>query len=170
MAASLLLGLGFSGGWIAHKAPTSPTAGIEALAQEATDSYRVFAADTIRPTELDASQRTQLVQWASSRLGNPVTVPDLAAAGYRFVGGRLVSTNHGPAALLLYADATGDRLGLVTRPMTIDKNARMTETSAGSVGRVTWADGGIGYSVVAEGPAPSLRPVADEVRRQVNLS
>lgn len=107
-------------------------------------------------------QRAMLIRWTSARLGERVTIPDLSTAGYRYGGGRLVATPHGPAVLLLYDGPQASKLAVLTRPMQIDKSASMTSTSSGTMGRVTWAVDGIGYSVVGERPAAALHPIADE--------
>lgn len=109
----------------------------------------------------------ELVQWISGRLNRPVKVPDLASSGYRLMGGRLVATQHGPAAMLMYDDDHGSRVVVLTRPMSsADQNAPMTAHADGGATGFAWADSGIGYSLVGEAPAESLRPVANQVRRQ----
>lgn len=167
VAAAALLAIGFGGGWLS--APQSPSVGIAALAQEATDSFRVYASDTLRPAELGPDQRALLVRWASTRLGTPVTIPDLDDEGYRFAGGRLVATPHGPAALMLY-EGNGRTLALLTRPMDVDKHAPMTITRSDEVARASWSSDGVGYAVVGTGQVDALDPVAQEVQRQMRRS
>jgi anti-sigma factor RsiW len=83
------------------------------------------------------------------------------------MGGRLVATQHGPAAMFMYDDDHGSRLVLLTRPMSSsDQNAPMTPQSQGDVGGFAWADDGVGYSLVGHAPVESLRPLANEVRKQ----
>jgi anti-sigma factor RsiW len=107
------------------------------------------------------------VQWVSDRLHRPVKVPDLATSGYRLMGGRLVATSHGPAAMFMYDDDRGSRIVVLTRPMSsADQNAPMTPQSQGDVGGFAWADDGVGYSLVGQAAPESLRPIANEVRRQ----
>ena len=134
IAASLLLAVGFGGGWSSARWSGEPHAGIAALANEASDNFRVYAADRIRPAEIGPDQRAMLIRWTSSRLGERVTIPDLSTAGYRYGGGRLVATPHGPAALLLYDGPQASKLAVLTRPMQIDKSASMTSTSSGTMG------------------------------------
>lgn len=165
LAASLLLGIGFGGGWMGAHQSLPPRAGIGALADEATDSYRVFAADRLRPTELGPDQRDLLIRWSSARLGNLVAIPKLDQVGYRFTGGRLVATAHGPALLLLYNGAGGS-LALLTRPMEIEKTAPMAATSQDGLGRMSWASAGIGFSLVGPNEPDLLNRAAGEVRRQ----
>ncbi|GAB3092644.1 anti-sigma factor family protein [Lysobacter terrae] len=168
-AAMLLIGLGGIGGWLSHSRLRPAPAGIEALAQEATDSYEVHASDRVRPVELRANDRDELVRWASERLGRPVTIPDLSGSGYRFMGGRLVATEHGPAVLFMYDDDRGTRLVMLSRRMVVDQNIPMKLHLRGSVAGFTWANRGIGYSLVGSMAANLLHPIANEVRRQLEL-
>lgn len=167
IAAAMLLCVGGLGGWMAHGVATPPINGIGALAHEAADNYRVYASDLHRPVEMGSAQKADLVRWVSNRLRSPVAVPDLRSAGYRFIGGRLVTTPHGPAAMFIYDDAQGARLAVMVRPMKVEKNTRMSERTDGGLGGVSWASDGIGYSLVAPARPKSLHPLADEVRRQV---
>lgn len=167
IAAALLLCVGGALGWSVRGSLLAQSGGLTALAQEATDSYNVYAPDHVRPVEMRASDRSELVQWVSNRLHQPVKVPDLATSGYRLMGGRLIATSHGPAAMLMYDDDRGSRIVVVTRPMNgIDENAAMTAQSKGSVTGFAWADGGTGYSLVGQIPTETLKPIANEVRRQ----
>jgi anti-sigma factor RsiW len=166
VAAALLLTVGFGGGWGVRTRTMPPQAGLGALAREAGYSYRVYASDAQRPAEMGAGEKQQLVSWASRRIGSRVAVPDLATAGYRFAGGRLVATPHGPALLLLYDGAAQARLAVLSRPMDIDKNASMVSTRDGDVQQVSWADRGIGFSVVAPSATTGLQPIAAAIRGQ----
>jgi anti-sigma factor RsiW len=177
-AAVLLLLAGGAGGWSLHALQpgaaffttngAAPTEGIAALAQEASYNYAVFAADRQRPVELRADSRSELQSWASARLGHPVSAPDLAASGYRFMGGRMVATPHGAAVLFLYDDDKGSRLALLSRPMAADQNAPMTALDTDSLRGFSWAKDGIGFSLVGSVTATALHPLADEVRRQLS--
>jgi anti-sigma factor RsiW len=162
----LALGLGGVGGWNLRGTSQAPHGGIAALAREAASSYQVYAADPTRPVEMPASDAAQLVSWISQRLGRPITLPDLAPAGYRFIGGRLIATEHGPAGLFLYDDAGRERIAVMVRPMAVERNTPMSAHEQGGVAGYAWSDQGLGYSVVAPASAPDIHPVADEVRRQ----
>jgi anti-sigma factor RsiW len=158
--------LGGISGWSLHDVSMAPQGGIGILASEAAENYRVYAADRTRPVEMGPAERKELVSWVSGRLKSPVAIPDLSAAGYRFMGGRLVATPHGPAAMFLY-DGVGDMpVAVLVRPMATDKNTGMSEHEDGEIGGVTWADKGIGYSLVGTESAGKLHPIANEVRRQ----
>ena len=166
IAAMLLVSIGGFGGWTMRGSIETSPSGLVALAHEAADSYNVYASDHVRPVEIRAIDSEQLVQWVSNRLHRPVKVPDLTTSGYRLMGGRLVATSHGPAAMFMYDDDHGSRLFVLTRPMSTDQNAPMIPQSRDDVAGFTWADGGMGYSLVGQTAAESLRPIANEVRRQ----
>jgi len=167
-AAMLLLSIGGLSGWSMRGVLQASPGGLIALSQEAAVSYNVYARDRVRPVEVRASDNAQLVQWVSDRLQRPVKVPDLATAGYRLMGGRLVATSHGPAGMFMYDDDHGSRIVVLTRAMnSVDQNAPMTPQSQGDVGGFAWADDGLGYSLMGRAVPESLRSIANEVRRQV---
>lgn len=142
--------------------------GIDALAQEASYAYAVFGPDRGRPVEIAAADSAALVRWVEKRLSRPISVPDLSSAGYRFMGGRLVATQNGPAGLLMYDDTKGGRIAILMRPMMQDENTPMAAHREGEVVGYAWADNGMGYSLVGGPNAASLlHPVADEARRQL---
>ncbi|MEM5312511.1 anti-sigma factor [Paraburkholderia sp. JHI869] len=163
MAAAVVLALatGTVGGWHMRGA-LMPNGGIAVLAGEARSSYMAYATDAAEDAD-----KVELLRLVSDKLQRPVEIPDLSRAGYRFVGGRLVSTVHGSAALFFYDRADGIRMAVMIRPMVREKEAPMMEQTAGNVGGVTWATSGLGYSVVGAEAPHLLHPIADEVRRQV---
>lgn len=165
-AAAVILCIGCLSGWFGREAVSAPDRGIEALGREAADNYVVYASDTLRPVELASDQRAVLTSWVSDRLDRDVQPPDLRGAGYQFLGGRLVTTPNGPAALFLYEGAGAERLAVMMRPMQIDKNRSMSEHSYGELDGVTWSRDGLGFSVVAPRASIDLLPVAEDVRRQ----
>jgi anti-sigma factor RsiW len=166
VAAMLMLSIGGLSGWVMRGTVQASSGGLAALAQEAAYSYQVYAPDRVQPVEMRATDSAQLVQWVSNRLHQPVKLPDLTTSGYRLMGGRLIATSHGPAAMFMYDDDRGQRLVVLTRPMTTDQNAPMAPHSQDNVAGFAWADGGMGYSLVGQAAAESLRPIANEVRRQ----
>jgi anti-sigma factor RsiW len=121
----------------------------------------------LRPVEIRAADSSDLAVWTSRRLQHPLTIPDLKPAGYRFMGGRLIATSHGPAVMLMYDDDKRTQLVMISRRMATDKNALMSETRTGNLTGYTWARDGIGYSLVGPVDPESLRPIADDIRRQV---
>lgn len=168
-AACLLLVAGGGSGWMLRGIGMDRPAGIDALAQEASYAYAVFGADGGHPVEIAAADSDALVRWVESRLATPISLPDLSGAGYRFMGGRVVATQNGPAGLLMYDDAKGGRIAILMRPMKRrDENAPMAKHRDGDVVGYAWADKGMGYSLVGGlDAADFLHPIANEARRQI---
>ena len=166
-AVVVLTCLAGAGGWMLRSMSGPPQQGVASLAQEAADNYAVYGPDRLHPVELRAAATGELVDWVSQRLGRRVQVPNLETSGYRFMGGRVVATPHGPAALFMYDNDHGIRLVMLTRPMTVDQGAPMRPVSQGDVSGFAWAAKGMGYSLVGPTDLETLHPIADEVRRQV---
>lgn len=165
-AAVVLLAAGGAGGW-ALRGDRVPE-GMTALAQEAVNGYQAFAPDHMHPVEFHAADQAQLVAWASQRLRHRVRVPDLSNAGYRFMGGRLIATSHGPAVLLMYDDDHGTRLVMVSRPTAMAGTTHMSQHTQDAVEGFAWVDKGIGYSLVGQVSPDVLHPLANEARRQID--
>lgn len=165
----LALGIGAAGGWYvgAGSAPDRTRLAVSLLEQEALTSHDVYAADRRHPIEVSADESDHLRQWLSNRLHRTVAPPDLASAGYRLLGGRLLATEHaGAAALFMYENAQSQRLSVVMRPMAPELAARRIDASHGAVNLCTWIDRGIGYAVVAAAPDATLDEVAREIDQQ----
>lgn len=170
LAASLLLavGIGGVGGWFGHDLAARPER-VERT-QLAVGAHRVFAADARRPVEIRADAQDQLVQWLSNRLERPVSIPNLSAAGLRFMGGRLIATPNGPAAQLMYDDDAGTRLTifLESEPGTTPEG--VSYATIDGFGALSWADRRFAYTVSAAGERDRLDLVGNLVRRQMPVA
>ncbi len=164
-AALLAFGLGGAGGWLLHGG-VAPTTSMTLLAQEAVANHIVYTADRRRPTELGAEQRDDLARWVSNRLNHTVAPPDLSAAGYRYMGGRLAATPDGPAGLFMYDDGHGLRLTVFVLPMSAATSRPIQHVDFAQVDGCAWIDKGIGYTVVGKLPPTELRRLAEQVRAQ----
>ena len=164
----LAVGVGAAGGWMLGAA-TAPRqlSGIAALEHEAVANHLVYAADRRHPIELGAAERDDLAQWVSSRLKHPVTPPDLSVLRYRFIGGRLVATAHGAAALFMYDNDRGTRLSIFVRPMRNDETTPILVLDIGDVDGCAWVEHGIGYTLIADEPYKELERLSEYVRIQI---
>jgi anti-sigma factor RsiW len=161
----LAFGLGGAGGWyFGSRLPT----GLDSLVEDAAASYTVYTADKRRPVELWAAERDDLARWLSNRLNRPVSPPDLAGLGYQLLGGRLVATGHGPAALFMYENARNIRLTLFVRPMPVGRTTPIEDVDAGDLDGCAWIDRGVGYMVIAAEPYTRLQELSERVRQQAH--
>lgn len=168
-AAVIMLFVGTAGGWFLapRPAPGAPV-GVDALAQEAGAGYAVFAADPRRPVELGANQKDLLARWVSHRLNRPVAPPDLSAGGYRLLGGRLLATQHGAAALFIYENDRAVRLIVYVRPMKTPDTTPIEQVDVADVDGCAWVDRGVGYTVAADESYGQLLHLATQIREQAH--
>jgi len=155
-AAAVLLALGFAGGWFAGRI-AGPAGGD--LAQAALRSHATYVVETAHPVEVAADEEAHLIRWLSKRLGQELRAPDLAAEGFRLIGGRLLPGDAGPAALLMYEDALGRRLSLyLTRAEGSPEDLRFAEAPGAQA--FWWIDGNLGCALVGDLPRDTLRRLA----------
>jgi anti-sigma factor RsiW len=157
----LTLGLGVATGWIARG--SQHMGEVTRLGLEAALAHSVFAADPTHPVEIGPENRTELVAWIDRKLHRRVSVPDLSAQGYRLIGGRVLSTMIGAAAMLVYDDGQGGRITLFLQPMRSDV-APMQPVSSGAANGYAWIDGHMGYGVISDGDL-SIHGLANSLRR-----
>lgn len=169
VAGALLFGgaVGGAAGWALGSRPPS---GIAALAQEAAASYTVYAMDARRPVELAATDSATLSRWLSRRLNHKVAPPDISALGYHLLGGRLVATPRGPAALFVYENDRATRLALFMRPMATDRSMPIRQVDIGDLDGCVWIERNLGYTVVAAESYDRLLALSRHVRQQVQVN
>jgi anti-sigma factor RsiW len=174
-AAGVFLILGGIGGWVARDkgvsvVPSNQTAQAAATEREITTdalaAHRVFSVDVRHPVEVAAAQEANLVQWLSKRLGRPLVVPDLSAAGFQLMGGRLLPSESGPAAQFMYQNGS-DRLTLYERSDTAGETGfRYSEENG--VGVFYWSDQDFGYALAAKADRQKLLQLAEIVYHQLS--
>ena len=169
-AAVLCLALGGAGGWVGHALLSGPATTMVAQAPETQDAvaaFRTFVIDVIHPVEVRADEKSHLVAWLSKRLGHAVAAPDLAAQGFRLMGGRLLPAGAEPAAMLMYDDDRGTRLTLYSRVGDGDGRTLFRFAREGDVAAFSWVDGGMSYVVTGRTDEARLLTVAQAIDAQV---
>jgi anti-sigma factor RsiW len=170
-AVALCVGVAGAAGWYlgSSRSPSRIELAISLLQQEAIASHAVYAADGRHPVEVTAADADHLSQWLSNRLRRNVTPPDLSVIGYRLLGGRLLATERGgAAALFVYADASGNRLSVLLRPMAPELRAQRADIAQGGLNGCTWIREGMGYAVVADTSDQILDQAADQISKQTS--
>lgn len=119
LAASVFIALGVGGitGWqLNGNTGTAPSLALGSQPmQDAIQAYRVFTANPALRADAMATD-TDLQQWISTNFSNAQHLPDLSAKGYFPVSARMLVTEEGPAAVVLYENADGRRTGFYIRP------------------------------------------------------
>ncbi|GIZ50352.1 anti-sigma factor family protein [Noviherbaspirillum aridicola] len=127
--------------------PAAPADDLAALPRHAAIAHVVYTPEVRHPVEVGADQEAHLVQWLSKRLGGTLSAPDLGAAGFRLMGGRLLPSPDGPAAQFMYEDKGGQRLTLYVRSNPREVETAFRYADQDRVGVFYWIDGGYGYAL-----------------------
>jgi len=171
-AAVCLIVLGGIGGWAVRDltgplSSSSPGAVASVITADAIAAHRTFSVEVRHPVEVDAGQEAHLVQWLSKRLGRPLVVPDLAAAGFQLMGGRLLPAEDGPAAQFMYKNGNGERLTLYLR-VGVGGETAFRYHEEGGIGAFYWSDEGFGYAIAAKADRDLLLRIAEIVYQQTS--
>ncbi len=172
-AAAALIIAGGVGGWAARdmtmallpSTETAPSAA-RTITADAISAYRVFSVEVRHPVEVDVSQEAHLVTWLSKRLGRKLIVPDLTAAGFQLMGGRLLPAEIGAAAQFMYQNGK-DRLTLYLRTG-IGGETAFRYSEKNGIGAFYWSDQGFGYALAAKADRKTLLKIAELVYRQTS--
>ncbi|MGS1077896.1 anti-sigma factor family protein [Pseudoxanthomonas beigongshangi] len=159
LVASCLLALGVGGvaGWQWRDARLATE---QLPMADAVAAYRLFAGDggmaagDIAPAALKT--------WMHTHFGAAGDVPDLSAQGFRLHAGRLLSTPEGAAAMLVYEDAEGARIGLYLRPRTPRNTTG--ERRDGRLLAQYWAEGDTAFALVGPATQGRMREIAPLLR------
>ena len=136
---------------------------------QAAVAHLAYAPDVRHPVEIYSDQQQQLLTWLSKRLGRQIKAPNLANAGFRLIGGRLLPGEmNKAAALFMYENAAGQRMTLYLRGMaqpTPETAFQVTER--GGIATYYWVDRDWGYALSSDLPQATLKTVASSVYQQL---
>lgn len=166
IAASLaMLTIGGGLGWFAaHETGSTLVANI---GRRAIVAHEVYAVEVKHPVEVDASQSDHIKMWLGKRIGTPIKIPNLAAAGYTFIGGRLLAAEDRPAGQLMYEDANKKRISIF-----LSSNAGKVENSIqvrekDKLVSCYWADHDLAMAITGELPRDAMMKLANDIYDQM---
>lgn len=147
MAFSLLFCVGIGGiaGWQLHASQVQS----QILPMEdAVQADRLISDGNVKALDVVASDQGQMNGWMSRYFINGALPPNLQNYGFNIIGGRLMVTEQGPAALVVYQDARGMRVTYYIRPtgrIQIGKGERKTDNLMAQY----WSDQRYNYAVIS---------------------
>ena len=112
-------------------------------------AHTVFTPEVRHPVEVAATEEQHLVTWLGKRLGQSIKAPALSQAGFKLVGGRLLSDRAEPAAQLMYEDSKGRRLTLFIRRESRESTSFQFLSHDG-VQAFYWIDRPLAYALVGK--------------------
>ena len=167
-AAVALLAIGGTGGWFAQSMTEDYDRPAEALADLAADAHLVYASDVSHPVEVPSQEKDHLQKWLSKRLDRTVQVPDLAAVGYQFLGGRLLPSGSNMAGQLMYQNDAGNRVSLYFVPAGDLRETAFRYIPVETVSVYYWHDDNLVYALASELPREQLKTICNEVYKKLN--
>lgn len=173
LAALAWVSLGLVAGYVLRGEPERPAnqaAAMQAssLPRMAAVAHAVFVPEVRHPVEVGADQEAHLVGWLSKRLGAELRPPQLDAAGYRLVGGRLLPGDAGEVAQFMYENANRQRLTLYVRPGggPTGGETGFRYARENGIDVFYWIDGRFGYALAGDTGRESMLALAEMVYRQ----
>lgn len=172
LAASLFLLL--TGIWIGMQVERgvqgSLVAEAPSVAREAAIAYAVYTPEVRHPVEVPGDQEQHLVAWLTKRMGAPVRAPRLDELGFVLVGGRLLSSNDGPGALLMYENTAGRRVVLYAcRHEERERTTAFRFTQEEGIAVFYWFEGSLSYALAGEIDRSGLLALAESVYQQIAM-
>ncbi|WP_460141280.1 anti-sigma factor family protein [Pseudomonas sp. S2_E01] len=133
---------------------------------DAIQAYRLFAQQGMLPADYKVSEAGDMQGWLDRYFTQANRLPDLSHAGFSPVSGRLLSTEQGPAAMVVYEDRGGNKISFYVRPPG-PRNFMLPRGSRtdGELQAEYWSGGGYNYAMVS----PSDTQAARMLRQTVNF-
>jgi anti-sigma factor RsiW len=170
-AAVVVLGLGLGAGWFGRDLLNPPESQSALLIDSAVTAHSLYVKENRHAVEVAATDRQHLVTWLSNRIRAPLDTPDLMAEGFNLVGGRLlpagVYSKTGPAAQLMYENATAERLTVYVTGALPDKAPAYEFVNVAGLDAFYWANAQITCTVVGDLPEAEMQAVAKKVYQQL---
>ena len=160
-----LFAVGLVGGWTGRTL-VGPGPGHVQLAQAAISAHDTFVVEVTHPIEVPASDRAHMDSWMSKRIGRPMSPPDLAAAGFTLLGGRILPGAESAAGLYMYENADGQRITLYITQQD-SQNSAFRFAAGGSTQSLHWNDNGLGFALTGALPRDALKTMAKQAYDQL---
>jgi anti-sigma factor RsiW len=139
----------------------------EALIDDIAEIHQVYSRAHRHVLKVPADQVQELMAWLGNHVRRNVEAPNLAAAGLRFAGGRMLVINGGQVAELYYARDDGLPIALCIAPMP-GRNAPLNVEQRGEQRAAYWVKGGFAFIVVGEIDRRTAETLAALVGAQID--
>jgi anti-sigma factor RsiW len=138
------------------------------FARQALNAHVVYANDIARPVEMAAMYRKDMVSWLSDRLRHKLMIPNIAGAGFKLIGGRQVTDQSSPAALLMYEDKRARRVTLYVRSGATFSDTKFRFIAEKGMVAFYWTNGPLSYALSGEMPRGDLLDLANMVFKDIS--
>ena len=163
-AAVLLIAVSIGGfsGWQAREMTFVST---QLPMTDALQAYRLIAQQGILPADYKAGDDGDMQGWLDRYFTQANRLPDLSGAGFKPASGRLLSTEQGPAAMVVYENQGGQKISFYVRPPG-PKNFMLPRGSRsdGGLQAEYWSGSGYNYAMVSPADTPAARMLKQTVQ------
>ncbi|MBV7547929.1 anti-sigma factor [Pseudomonas sp. PDM26] len=132
---------------------------------DAMQAYRLIAQQGILPADYKVGADGDMQGWLDRYFTQANRLPDLSDAGFKPVSGRLLSTEQGPAAMVVYENQGGQKVSFYVRPPG-PKNFLLPRGSRsdGGLQAEYWSGSGYNYAMVSPTDTPAARMLRQTTR------
>jgi anti-sigma factor RsiW len=152
-------------GWMARDASATAPDAFQTFANEALAAHRLYIGEVRHPIEVGAAEN-HLLPWLSRRVGTQLRAPDLTAFDFRLLGGRLLPSATGPAALFMYESGNGERVTLYCAQLK-ENPTGLRYVAADNFAAVHWVEGDYGWVISGPAEKSRLKGIAKSVYEQL---
>ncbi len=156
-------------GWLIFSTLTSPeTDEPELITRYAVDAHTVYSREALYAVEMDASNKTELSNWLSSRLDGDISTADISSVGYELMGGRLLPAMGKRAAFFMYKNAKNERISIfISNLATNDTLARFDCEFISRTSVCSWLSKKLSFRVIGDQPLVELQLIAKIIYQQM---
>lgn len=169
-AAALILLVSGSAGWYLRGALWTEEPAADRLVDQAVVAHTLYIKEKTHAVEV-AADAPNLMSWLSNRIATPIDAPNLSDQGFDFLGGRLLPAAYaeapGPAAQLMYQNASAQRVTLYITTALPDKKEAWKFEARDGVEAYYWANDKVTCTVVGDLPEADLKQLGKKVFEQL---
>ncbi len=170
-AALVVVAAAGSAGWYMRGALWQEEPLPEHLIDNAVAAHAVYVQEKTHAVEAPADS-PNLMRWLSNRIATPIDAPNLSASGFSFLGGRLLPGEsgehaHGPAAQLMYENASAERVTLYITAALPDKKEVWKYENRDGFDAYYWADADVTCTIVADLPESEVKLLGKTIFEQL---
>ena len=125
---------------------------------DALAAHRMFAEQGFLPADYNGEQSSDMQAWVDRYFSNAERLPDLSRAGFKPVSCRLLTTDQGGAAMVLYENTQGQHISFYIRPPG-PQNTLLPRGSRrdGNLQADYWSGPGYNYAMVGPAAGPTAQ-------------
>jgi len=135
---------------------------------DAVQAYRMFAVKDDMANDWNPGKTSDAQGWLDKNFAQADRLPNLEAAGFKPVSGRLSSTEQGAAAILVYQDNDGRKLTFYIRPPgPLNRPLPAGSRRDGELQADYWSGAGYNYAVVSRADDPASQIARQALRQPI---